>query len=317
MQDKVVLITGGTGSFGKEFAKECLNKGVKQVRIYSRDELKQSQLKEEIQDRRLECLIGDVRDYDRLCTAMQGVDICVHAAAMKRIEACEKDPQEAIKTNVQGSVNVANACLKSDVKAAILISTDKAVYPVNLYGATKLVAEKAWCQSNTYRGVNHPTKFSVVRYGNVLGSRGSVLHLFKDQLEQGALKVTDTRMTRFFITLQEAVDLVQLALEFMQGGEIFVPTLKSASIYELAQLIAGEVPVEVTNQRGGEKLHESLITKEEKDRLASFNHYSVINPEITTWVYEKWVSEFREYYASSEIAPKYNSEELNELIRTI
>jgi UDP-N-acetylglucosamine 4,6-dehydratase len=317
MQDQVVLITGGTGSFGKEFAKECLNKGVKQVRVFSRDELKQSQLREEIKDRRLECLIGDVRDYDRLCVAMQGVDICVHAAAMKRIEACEHDPQEAIKTNVQGSVNVANACLSSNVKVAILISTDKAVYPVNLYGSTKLTAEKVWIQSNTYRGTNHPTKFSVVRYGNVLGSRGSVLHLFKDQLTKGVLKVTDWRMTRFFITLQEAVDLVQLATEFMQGGEIFIPTLKSASIYALAQLVAGKIPIEITNQRGGEKLHESLITKEEKERMVSFEHFSIINPEITTWPYKSWDSEIQVFYESSEVAPKYTDNELTDFIQAI
>lgn len=317
MQDKIVLVTGGTGSFGKEFVKECLAKDVKQVRVYSRDELKQSQLKEEINDERLLCLIGDIRDYERLCVAMQNVDICVHAAALKRIEVCERDPQEAIKTNVLGSVNVANACLNSNVKVAILISTDKAVYPVNLYGSTKLTAEKVWIQSNTYRGTNRTTKFSVVRYGNVLGSRGSVLHLFKDQLIKGVLKVTDQSMTRFFITLQEAVDLVQLAIEFMQGGEIFVPNLKAASIYHIAKLVAGEVPVEVTSQRGGEKLHESLITKEEQKRLASYEHFNVLNPEITTWPYKKWSSEYRQYYESSETAPKYNDEELHELLRTV
>lgn len=314
MNNKIILITGGTGSFGKEFVKECLAKDVKQVRVYSRDELKQSQLKEEIKDDRLLCLLGDVRDYERLCVAMQGVDICVHAAALKRIEACEQDPQEAVKTNVQGSVNVANACLKSDVKAAILISTDKAVYPVNLYGATKLTAEKVWIQSNTYRGTTHPTKFSVVRYGNVLGSRGSVLHLFKDQLTKGTLKVTDPRMTRFFITLQQAVDLVQVSIEEMQGGEIFIPDLKAASIFELAQVIAKHLPVEITNQRGGEKLHESLITKEESSRLVSYEGFNIINPEITTWPYHKWTSEFREWYESSETAPKYTEKEINELI---
>lgn len=314
MLDQVVLVTGGTGSFGKEFVKECLTKGVRQVRVYSRDELKQAQLKEEIKDERLECLIGDVRDYERLCVAMQGVQICVHAAAMKRIEACEKDPQEAIKTNVLGSVNVANACLKSNVKAAILISTDKAVYPVNLYGATKLTAEKVWNQSNTYRGTNYPTKFSVVRYGNVLGSRGSVLHLFRDQLIKGTLKVTDERMTRFFLTLQEAVDLVQLAIETQQGGEIYIPSLKAASIMDLAQAVAGKLPVEVTNQRGGEKLHESLVTKEEKVRLASYSSYSVINPEFTTWPYEKCTSEMRVYYESSENAPRYSEKEIAQLL---
>jgi UDP-N-acetylglucosamine 4,6-dehydratase len=312
-----MLITGGTGSFGKEFVKECLSKDVRQVRVYSRDELKQAQMQEEINDARVEYLCGDVRDYPRLLTAMKGVDIVIHAAAMKRIEKCERDPQEAVKTNILGTINVANACLQENVQSAVLISTDKAVYPINLYGSTKLVAEKVWTQSNTYRGLHHPTKFSVVRYGNVLGSRGSVLHLFKHQLEKGVLKVTDERMTRFFITLQEAVDLVQLAIEFMQGGEIFVPSLKAASIYHLATLCAGNIPVEITSQRGGEKLHESLITKEEKDRLVSYENFSVINPELTTWPYQRWTSEIRTFYESSETAPRYTDDELTNLIRTI
>lgn len=311
---KVILVTGGTGSFGKAFVKEALTKDPKQVRVYSRDELKQSQLKEEINDSRVEYLCGDIRDYDRLLTATEGVDIVIHAAAMKRIEKCETDPQEAIKTNVLGSVNVANACLKNNVKNAILISTDKAVYPVNHYGATKLVAEKVWIQSNVYRGATHPTKFSVVRYGNVFGSRGSVLHLFKDQMERGSLKVTDVNMTRFFITLQEAVDLVQLALEFQQGGEIFLPNLKAASIYHLATIVAGDLPVEITSQRGGEKLHESLITKEEKSRLASFEHFSIINPELTTWAYQPWSSEYQAYVDSSENAERYTDDEIRDLL---
>lgn len=317
MQGKCVLITGGTGSFGKSFCKELLTKDVRQVRIYSRDELKQAQMREELCDPRVEYLCGDVRDAERLTTALEGVDICVHAAAMKRIEKCEKDPQEAIKTNIIGTVNVANACLKNNISKAILISTDKAVYPVNLYGATKLTAEKVWIQSNVYRGLNHPTKFSVVRYGNVLGSRGSVLHLFKEQIDKGVIKVTDQRMTRFFITLQQAVDLVQVGLEFMQGGEIFVPDLKAASIYHLAQLMAGSLPVEITNQRGGEKLHESLITKEEKSRLASYEHFSVINPELTTWPYNPWTSELRKYAESSETAEQYDDKTLRCLLASI
>lgn len=315
MRNKVVLVTGGTGSFGKAFIQECLTKDVKQVRVYSRDELKQAQMAEEIKDKRVEYLCGDVRDYQRLEVALQGVDICIHAAAMKRIEKCEKDPQEAIKTNILGSVNVSNACLKNNVEKCILISTDKAVYPVNLYGATKLTAEKIWIQSNVYRGANHPTKFSVVRYGNVLGSRGSVLHLFNDQIKKGVIKVTDARMTRFFITLQEAVDLVQVGLEFMQGGELFIPNLKAVSIYHLAKLCAGNIPVEITSQRGGEKLHESLITKEESVRLASYEHFSVINPEITTWPYKNWTSEVRHFYETSEVAPQFDDKQLRQLIQ--
>jgi UDP-N-acetylglucosamine 4,6-dehydratase len=277
--------------------------------------LKQAQMASEINDPRVEYLLcGDIRDFDRLCVAMEGVDTVVHAAAMKRIEKCERDPQEAIKTNVQGSVNVANACLKQNVKASILISTDKACYPVNLYGATKLTAEKIWVQSNTYRGKNHPTRFSVVRYGNVLGSRGSVTHIFRDQLDKGAIKVTDQRMTRFFITLQQAVDLVQLAIEVQQGGEIFIPKLKATSIYHLAKLIAGKSPVMITNQRGGEKLHETLITKEESVRIASFVDFSVINPEYPSWPYKMWTSEFRSVIGSSEEAEQFTDAELRKLL---
>lgn len=314
MEGKIVLISGGTGSFGQAMTRELLTKGVRQIRIFSRDELKQAQMKEKISDPRVSYLCGDIRDFERLCTAMEGVDVCIHAAAMKRIEKCESDPQEAIKTNVTGSLNVANACLRSNVKDAVLISTDKACYPVNLYGATKMTAEKVWIQSNTYRGTNHPTKFSVVRYGNVLGSRGSVFHSFKEQREQGVIKVTDQRMTRFFITLQEAVDLVQLALEWQQGGEIWVPRLKAASIFHMAQLMAGKVPVIVTNQRGGEKLHEILVTKEESARMAVFQNYSIINPELTTWPYKPWHSEQAGESFTSEHAQQYSDKELRNLL---
>lgn len=314
MQGKVVLVTGGCGSFGKEFVKDVLTKDPRQVRVFSRDEFKQAEMKAELNDPRVDYLCGDVRDVERLEMALEGVDVCVHAAAMKRIEKCETDPQEAIKTNVLGSVNVANASLRQNVKHCILVSTDKAVNPINLYGATKLCAEKVWVQSNTYRGLNRPTKFSVVRYGNVLGSRGSVLHIFKDQLEKGVIKVTDQRMTRFFITLQEAVDLVQLAIEMQQGGEIFIPRLKAASIYHLATLCAGNIPVEISAPRGGEKLHESLITREEAERTATFDTFSVINPEISNWPYQRWTSELRPDTDSSELAEQYTSDEILQLL---
>lgn len=317
MENKIVLITGGTGSFGQAMTKELLTKGVKQIRVFSRDELKQAQMQELINDRRVSYLTGDVRDYERLVTALEGVDICIHAAAMKRIEKCEADPQEAVKTNIQGTINVANACLRNNVKDAIFISTDKACYPVNLYGATKLTAEKVWIQSNTYRGLNHPTKFSVVRYGNVLGSRGSVFHIFQDQKEQGVIKVTDQRMTRFFITLAEAVGLVQLALEWHQGGETWIPKLRAASIYHMAKLLAGRVPVIVTNQRGGEKLHETLVTKEEASRMAVFHSYNIINPEVTTWPYKPWHSDQPAEYTNSEDATHYTDKELNDLLKAL
>lgn len=315
MQNAVIVITGGTGSFGRAFLEEVLKKDVRQVRVYSRDELKQAQLKDEIKDRRLECLLGDVRDFERTCVALQGADIVIHAAALKRIEACEHDPQEAVKTNIVGSINVTNACLRNNVEKAVLISTDKAVSPINLYGATKLVAEKVWIQSNTYRGLSHKTKFGVVRYGNVIGSRGSVLNLFKDQIQKGVIKVTDQRMTRFFLTLQEAVDLVQLGLETMQGGEIFIPNLKAASIYHLAQLVAGTVPIEITAPRGGEKLHEVLVTQEENLRRSVEQGYSIIHPELTTWPYIKpLLSLAPDTAISSETAPQYEDKELRKLL---
>lgn len=316
LKNSVVLITGGTGSFGKAMTKELLTKDIKQIRVFSRDELKQAQMKNDINDPRVEYLCGDVRDKERLLMAMEGVDVCIHAAAMKRIEKCEADPMEAIKTNVTGSENVVLACLKQNVKHAIFISTDKACYPVNLYGATKLTAEKVWIQSNTYRGASKPAKFSVVRYGNVLGSRGSVVHLFKDQLEKGVIKVTDQNMTRFFITLQEAVDLVQLAIEDQQGGEIYIPNLKAVSIYRMAEMIAGKMPVVITNQRGGEKLHETLMTSEECKRAENLDGYNVIHPEMTTWPYKRGKIQTLEF-TTSENAPQYSDIELSNLLRLV
>jgi UDP-N-acetylglucosamine 4,6-dehydratase len=317
--DSIVAITGGTGSFGQAMTKELLTKGVKRIRILSRDELKQAQMKEAFNDPRIDYFLCDVRDEANVVMALEGVDIVIHAAAMKRIEKCETNPLEAVKTNIQGSINVITACLKNNVKSAIFISTDKAAYPVNLYGATKLTAEKLWVQGNTYRGRAHPTRFSVVRYGNVLGSRGSVLHLFKDQLTHGPIRVTDAAMTRFFITLQEAVDLVQLAVEFQQGGEIFIPELKSASIYQLAKVVAGDRPIEITSQRGGEKLHESLVTSEEQTRLVSYQTFSVINPETATitWPYKAWTSELQRFVTSSKEAKRYTDAELKDLLKTL
>ncbi len=313
MQDKVVLITGGTGSFGQAMTRELLSKGVKQIRIYSRDELKQANMAAEFNDPRLCFICGDIRDKDQLTRALEGVDVLIHAAAMKRIEKCETNPLEAIKTNIEGSVNVIKACLDNNVKDAILISTDKACYPVNIYGATKLTAEKAWIQSNVYRGQQHPTKFSVVRYGNVLGSRGSVVSIFKNN---NVVNVTDREMTRFFITLQEAVDLVQLAIEFHQGGETFVPNLKAASIYQLAKILAGNRPIEFTSQRGGEKLHEALITVEECRRTECFTKFNIIHPEIVTWPYKRSDSDAPEFLTSAT-AQQYTDSELKELLASI
>lgn len=288
---------------------------VKQVRVYSRDELKQATMEAEFKDPRLCFICGDVRDLDQLSRAMEGCDIVVHAAAMKRIEKCEVNPHEAIKTNVIGTQNVAKACLDNNIQQAIFISTDKASEPVNLYGATKMLAEKVWLQSNVYRGLNHPTKFSVVRYGNVVGSRGSVVPMFKKQAEEdGVIRITHKDMTRFFITLQQAVSLVQIAVEYSQGGEIYLPMLKAASIVDLAKAISPTSHIVYTTPVPGEKLHEQLLNRSEIGRVTVEDGYTVVHPEHVTWPYQ-----YPEEYSvlvpkTSFDSDKYTFEELQELV---
>lgn len=314
MRDRTILVTGGTGSFGKAFIKEALLKEPKQIRVYSRDELKQAQMKEEIGDKRVEWLIGDIRDSERLEMALDGVDVCIHAAAMKRIEKCEKDPQEAIKTNVIGSMNVANACLKRNVKHSIFISTDKASAPVNLYGATKMVAEKHWIRANCYRGLNHPTKFSVVRYGNVVNSRGSVIPMFKEQAKEGVIRVNHPEMTRFLITLNQAVSLVELATEVAQGGEIFLPTLKSIDIVALAKAVSESAYIYYTSPRAGEKIHEQLFNDVEAKRITIEDGYAVIHPEDVTWPY-LFPADFSPQVPSTSFdAPRFSAAELKVMV---
>ncbi len=313
---KVWLITGGSGSFGKAFTKSLLEDFphmVKQIRIFSRDEYKQFQMQEEFKDRRIEWLIGDVRDSERLQMAMSGVDICIHAAAMKRIEKCERDPNEAKKTNVDGTINVATAALVQGVTNCILISTDKAAYPVNTYGKTKALAESLWNQHNVYRGANKVTKFSVVRYGNVVGSRGSMLPVFQEQAKTGILKVTSAEMTRYLITLKQAVDLVHAAIELQQGGEIFLPQLKSVNIYDLATTVVPNMRVEFVGLRAGEKMHEVLFTKEEASRISCFDQFCIINPEFPTWAYSPHEATPIPF-TTSEQADRYTDEELTQLL---
>jgi UDP-N-acetylglucosamine 4,6-dehydratase len=280
---KVVLITGGTGSFGKACVKKLLAEHKpKAVRIFSRDELKQWEMRRELDDDpRLRFLIGDVRDAVRVKRATEGVDILIHAAAMKQVPACEYNPMEAIKTNVDGAMNVINACLDNDVPKVIALSTDKAASPINVYGATKLCSDRLFIQSNAYRGPKRKTLFSVVRYGNVMGSRGSVIPLFRKQKEHGELTITDERMTRFWITLSQAVELVLTSLPIMQGGEMFVPKIPSMKITDLAKTIAPEASCRIVGIRPGEKLHECLITKEE-GRLAyeMQDRYVVLSPSL-------------------------------------
>ncbi len=262
---KIVLITGGTGSFGKAFVKKVLKEHKpKAIRIYSRDELKQWEMEREFKSHpKLRFLIGDVRDLPRLKRAMEGVDVVIHAAALKHVPACEYNPMEAVNTNVGGAMNVINAALDLNTPRVIALSTDKAAAPVNIYGATKLCSDRLFIQSNSYRGEGRDTRFAVVRYGNVMASRGSVIPLFKQQKETGTVTITDERMTRFWITLSQAVDFVLTSLEVMQGGELFVPKIPTMKITDLARVIAPDAKFKITGIRPGEKLHECLITTDE------------------------------------------------------
>ena len=281
---KVVLVTGGTGSFGRKFTEIALKEyDPKAIRIFSRGEFLQLQMQRQFKnDPRLRFLIGDIRDRIRLYRAMDGVDIVIHAAALKQVPTCEYNPIEAIRTNIDGAVNVIDAAIDNEVKKVVAISTDKAVYPVNLYGATKLVAEKLFVQSNAYVG-KHKTKLSVVRYGNVVGSRGSVVPLFLEQQKTGTITITDKNMTRFWITLEQGVRFVIDCLRRMKGGEIFVPKLPSMRVVDLAKALAPNAKIETIGIRPGEKIHECLLTKEEVRHAKEFDTYFVIEPEHPFW----------------------------------
>lgn len=286
LHQKTILVTGGTGSFGQTFIKYLLKKETpKSIRVYSRDELKQSEMRHILNnDIKLRFFIGDVRDLPRLKRACEGVDILIHAAALKQVPSCEYNPIEAIKTNIDGVINVIEACLDTNVKKIIALSTDKAVNPVNLYGATKLCAEKLFVQANSYRGNFRDSSFSVVRYGNVLDSRGSVIPCFKKQLElDKKIYITDKQMTRFWITLEQAVEFVLHSLHIMQGGEIFIPKISSMKIIDLAEVIAPQSPKKIIGIRPGEKLHEVLLTNEEARHAKEFKNYFIIEPEFAFW----------------------------------
>jgi UDP-N-acetylglucosamine 4,6-dehydratase (inverting) len=282
LNGKVILVTGGTGSFGRKFTEVVLKEyDVAALRILSRDELKQLQMAQQFNNPRMRFFIGDVRDKDRLHRAMNGVDIVVHAAALKQVPAAEYNPLEAVKTNVLGAANVIDTAIDNDVKKAMFISTDKAVHPVNLYGATKLVAEKLFIQGNAYSAGR--TFLSCVRYGNVMGSRGSVIPLFLQQRESGTITITDERMTRFWITLEGGVRFVISCIERMVGGEVFVPKTPSMRLMDIVRTIAPEARKEIIGMRPGEKLHEELITREEAPRTIEFDRYYVIQPEHSFW----------------------------------
>lgn len=285
LENKSILITGGTGSFGQRFVRMLLKESrARRIIIFSRDELKQSQMMSEIPDpdARLRFFIGDVRDADRLRMAFKGVDFVVHAAALKQVPALEYNPFEAIKTNIIGSQNVVTVALEQGVKRVILVSTDKAANPANLYGATKLCAEKLFVNGNAYAG-DLSTRFSVVRYGNVFGSRGSLVQLIDRQRATGKIALTHEDMTRFWITLDQGISLVLLALERLQGGEIFIPKVPSMKVKDLMVHLAPECEIEVTGIRPGEKLHEVLITPEEARHTLEFDNFYIVMPESKTW----------------------------------
>jgi len=289
--DKVVLVTGGTGSFGKKIVKILLDEyKPEKVIVYSRDELKQHEMRSSgYEAPNLRYFIGDVRDLDRLRRAFEGVDIVVHAAALKQVPACEYNPMEAIKTNILGSSNVIDAALDAQVEKVIALSTDKAVNPVNLYGATKLAAEKLFIQSNSYAG-GRKTRFSCVRYGNVVGSRGSVVPVFLRQREIGQVTVTDERMTRFWISLEQGVRFVLRCAEQMHGGEVFVPKIPSMTILDLAKSIAPDAKVNVVGIRPGEKLHEVLISEDEARTTVELEDMFVVQPAEALWFGRDWES---------------------------
>ncbi|MBU0766660.1 UDP-N-acetylglucosamine 4,6-dehydratase (inverting) [Patescibacteria group bacterium] len=284
-----ILITGGTGSFGKKFAEVMLREyKPKKLVIFSRDEKKQHDMYQDGFDAPcMRYFIGDVRDCDRLHRAMHDIDFVIHAAALKHVPACEYNPIEAVQTNIIGAQNVINASLNTGVKRVIALSTDKAVNPINLYGATKLCAEKLFTRSNAYSGQGRTT-FSCVRYGNVIGSRGSVIPLFQKQRETGEITLTDDRMTRFWITLDQGVHFVVRCLEEMQGGEVFVPKIPSMKMLDLAEAIAPECKRKIVGIRPGEKLHEVLLSEDEARHTVEYDDLYIIQPEASSWSDKKW-----------------------------
>lgn len=283
LDGKSILVTGGTGSFGKEFIR-FLYATYKPARVvvYSRDELKQFEMAQEINHPTLRYFIGDVRDAHRLERAMKGIQVVVHAAALKQVPAAEYNPIECIKTNIIGAENVVNASINCGVERVIALSTDKAANPVNLYGATKLCSDKLLIAANHLAGKDGP-RFSVVRYGNVIGSRGSVIPFFRDRAKTGSLPITDERMTRFWITLRQGVALVDRSLKLMRGGEVFVPKIPSMKITDLASAIAPECKQEIIGIRPGEKLHEVMVPADESINTIEFKSFFIIQPSFHWW----------------------------------
>jgi UDP-N-acetylglucosamine 4,6-dehydratase/5-epimerase len=289
LRGKSILVTGGTGSFGRRFVRHVLAKhDPARLVIFSRDEFKQYEFANELGDEpRVRFFIGDVRDPGRLWRAFDGIDIVVHAAALKQVPAAEYNPFEAIKTNIQGAQNVIDAALDRGVEKVIALSTDKASSPINLYGATKLVSDKLFVAANAYAGTN-PTRFAVVRYGNVVGSRGSVVPFFKQLAPTGVIPITDDRMTRFWISLAQGVDFVIAMIDEMHGGELFVPKIPSMRILDLAAALAPGARLEIVGIRPGEKLHEQMISADDARRTLDAGGFFVIQPDADWWDGQTW-----------------------------
>jgi UDP-N-acetylglucosamine 4,6-dehydratase len=288
LEGKSLLITGGTGSFGKLFVETCLKRlNLARVVVFSRDELKQFEMAQHLSSPKLRYFIGDVRDRERLHRAFDGIDVIVHAAALKQVPACEYNPFEAIKTNVIGAENIINEAIDHGVERILALSTDKAANPVNLYGATKLCSDKLFVAGNNYVG-KHRTRMAVVRYGNVVGSRGSVIPFFLERRKTGVLPITDPRMTRFWITLQQGVDFVIDCLQTMQGGELFVPKIPSMKITDLAEAIAPECKTEIVGIRPGEKLHEVMVPEDDARQTLELEDRFVILPQFSPFDPAHW-----------------------------
>lgn len=325
--DKIIVITGGTGSFGKKCAEILLSESrPKKIIILSRDELKQHEMRQwlpDTGDSPVRYFVGDVRDRERMYRAFDGVDIVIHAAALKQVPSCEYNPLEAVKTNVLGAANVIDAAVDRNVKRVLALSTDKAANPINLYGATKLCSDKLFVAANNYSGY-HGTRFSAVRYGNVAGSRGSVIPYFMAMRKKGRLPITDVRMTRFLLTLEHGVRFVLASMERMRGGEIFVPKIPSFRILDLAEAVAPDCPTETVGIRPGEKLHEVMVSEDDARHTVEYPAYFAILPTFHDWDAGAYASSnggspcpdgFR--YSSDNNDQWLTSSELAEIIRHV
>ena len=319
-KDQSVLVTGGTGSFGRKFFEVMLAEHQpEKLIVFSRDELKQYEMREAgMDDPRLRYFIGDVRDLLRMRRAMEGIDVVVHAAALKQVPAAEYNPIEAIMTNIMGARNVIEAALDTGVKRVMAISTDKAVNPINLYGATKLAAEKLTVQSNAYAG-GKDTRFSCVRYGNVIGSRGSVIPVFKRQREDGLITLTDDRMTRFWLSIDQGVRFTIRCIEQMLGGEVFVPKLPSTRVADIAKAVAPEAEVELIGIRPGEKMHEVLVSEDEARHTLEMDDMYVVEPPGALWFGHEWREKGKRLaegftYSSQSNQQVLTSDEIRELV---